>query len=302
MKVFALTSGDALLRAQGMVFCLLAVLGLAATPWLADLNPTTLLLGAAAAIFFLGIPHGALDIVFAERLCRVRTGMHWLMFIAAYLLLAALVIALWYLAPRFFLAAFLLISAGHFSGDPVIALSMAARTLYGSAVIVLPTLLHAAQVTALFGYLIGAGPAADAVALLQALTIPLLIGTLLVIGVAARLDWLAAGEILCVVLLSTFATPLVAFTLFFCGMHSPRHFFRTALLAQTAPTTLLLRVAVAPTLACAVAGGVALVVSAGQPLEARLVQIVFVGLAALTVPHMLLVERVRYRGWRLTSR
>ncbi|MBC7702419.1 MAG: Brp/Blh family beta-carotene 15,15'-dioxygenase, partial [Rhodoferax sp.] len=190
----------------------------------------------------------------------------------------------------------------HFSGDPVIALSVPARILYGSAVIVLPTLLHADQVAALFGYLIGAGAAADAVDLLQAVTIPLLMGDLLVVCAAARVDWLAAGEVLCVVLLSIFATPLVAFTLFFCGMHSPRHFLRTALLAEMTPTTLLLQVALAPTLACALAGGVALVVSGGQPLEARLTQIVFVGLAALTVPHMLLVERVRYHGWRLTTR
>jgi hypothetical protein len=47
----------------------------------------------------------------------------------------------------------------------------------------------------------------------------------------------------------------------------------------------------------ALASAAAWVFLKDTPLDARVLQIVFVGLAALTVPHMVLVERVRLMGW-----
>ncbi len=284
------------LRRQGMWFCALALLGLAATNWLSGLSDRTVLIAVATAIFLLGVPHGALDTVFARKLYRVGTPLQWLIFVVVYVLLALLVVLLWWALPRLFMAGFLLISALHFSGDPDIKLSLGVRMLYGSAAIVLPTLLHVPAVTALFAQLVGAQAAADLVAPLQWMSTPLLLGELMLIALALSADWLAGVEIALVVLLSVFASPLIAFTLFFCGMHSPRHFLRTAFLAGESPVTLLVRAALLPTLACLAAAALATVALSGQSIEVRLLRIVFVGLAALTVPHMVLVEQVRYRG------
>ena len=301
MTPYCLAPQAPALRRHSAAFCVLAIFCLAATPWLATIGASSLLTGLAVMILLLGVPHGALDTVFARELLHVGTPVHWLLFGCAYLVLAGMVVLLWWFAPVFFMVGFLMISAFHFSGDPLVDMRMGARLLCGSAVIILPTLLHAPQVTTLFAHLIDVQAAEAVVAMLQMASGPLLVAELLLIAVVMRSDLMAGCEILCVALLSLFATPLVAFAVFFCGLHGPRHFLRTAALTGRTLPVLFVTSALIPTAACLIAAGLMMAIAPDLPADARLVRIVFVGLAALTVPHMVLVEQVRHRGWRFAA-
>ena len=251
----------------------------------------------ATLILLLGVPHGAFDTIFAYRLYDLRRPADWILFTMIYLLLAAVVVAVWWWAPIIFLIFFLLISAAHFSGDPQEGTPLATRILYGGSVLLLPALLHSEEMARLFGLLVGDAPALLLMPWIKLIAWIWLPCVLLGVILLAWSDWLGAIEIASVVLLSVAAPPLIAFTLFFCGMHSARHILRTIDYSGNFSSRLLALSAFLPMI-----GVLAISVGAweflkGKSLDERIVQIVFVGLAALTVPHMALVERVRFSGW-----
>ena len=288
------------IRRQGAAFCAVALLTAALSPLLAQADPAAALAVLAALILLLGVPHGALDPVFARNVPGMQRGaqgmVRWAGFWLGYLALAAGVVLLWRLVPAVFLLGFLAISAGHFSGDPAAGAPPLARMLHGGAPIVLPTLLHAGEVGRLFTLLAGADAAALVLPALHALAWPWLLGLALTAAWRARTDGMAGLELASVGLLAAVAPPLPAFTVFFCGMHSPRHILRTAVYAGSSLRAVLLGCA-GPMLLTALGAMAAWWWLDGVAVEARVIQLVFVGLAALTVPHMALVERVRLRGW-----
>jgi Brp/Blh family beta-carotene 15,15'-monooxygenase len=104
-------------------------------------------------------------------------------------------------------------------------------------------------------------------------------------------------EIAAVAILATFAPPLVAFAVFFCGMHSARHILRTRDYSGPASPKMMLAACLGPMAGVALLAAAAVLWLRNVPMEARLIQLIIVGLAALTVPHMALVERVRFSGW-----
>ena len=285
------------LRVQGIVFSAGALLVALGTLALGRLSPQLELIVVAVLILVLGVPHGALDTIFAKELYGIRTLSGWLQFSLLYLLLAALVVGLWLWQPGLFLLGFLAISAAHFSGDPLQGVPWPARLFYGGSVILLPTIGHAQEIGRLFGLLVGDATATPLVPWLRLLAWPWLVGLALASLWQTRHDFWTALEMAAAGILAFVAPPLVSFVVFFCGMHSARHILRTMNFSGRSSWRYVAGAALLPMAGVLAGSTLAWVFLRDTALDARVVQVVFVGLAALTVPHMVLVERVRLSGW-----
>ena len=211
------------IQIQGFVFSLIAIFIALTSVFLPQQNPTFSLFILAALIFFLGVPHGALDPVFAQKLFFLKGLKDWSKFVFVYLTLSVIVVLVWWQLPLFFMASFLVCSVMHFSRDLSSQIPIITRLLYGGSMIVLPTIFHFYEMQDLFSSILDSNTGLQITSFLHLLVWPWLIGSLISIYLAFLKDWVVGLEILAVSLLSTLASPLLAFTVYFCGMHSLRH-------------------------------------------------------------------------------
>ena len=101
-----------------------------------------------------------------------------------------------------------------------------------------------------------------------------------------------ATELSALFLLFLVAPPLLGFAVYFCFVHSYRHFSSMRGVLQTTVSSLrITQTTVVFSLLTWAVGLVALAqLSSTVGVEPALLKVVFVGLAALTVPHMILVD------------
>ena len=282
------------IQIQGLSFSLLAIVVALTLVLLAPTNPNVSLLILAALIFFFGVPHGALDPVFAQKILFLNSWQDWTKFVIAYLALSIAVVFIWWQLPLIFMGSFLLLSVMHFSRDLNDQVPKITRVLYGGSIIFLPTIFHFKEMQNLFSLILDADTGLQITSFLYLLAWPWLAGSLISIYFQFIRGWLFGLEILAVALLTTLASPLVSFTLYFCGMHSLRHILRTR--AYSGLTLMKLGlVSLAPMLGVIFIALLAWFYLPELPNYERILRLVFVGLAALTVPHMLLIDRVRYQ-------
>ena len=254
-----------------------------------DLRAQVFMLAPLVAV--LGLPHGALDLPIAEAILPLTGWRRKVVFVATYLGIAGAVIATWLLVPGAALAMFLGYSALHFSEDWAQAWTPL-RWSGGAATIGAPALLHHGEVEAIFAVLapqIVAAVVADAAALVGVLA---LAGLVLSCLLSRQARGSAALEQVLLWIIAAVLPPLVYFVVYFCALHSIRHFTATMRVITDGRRAMAVAVALSAmvtvtALFVLLYGSIAQVVD----LTDHIIRIVFIGLAALTVPHMILVDR-----------
>lgn len=267
------------------------------------LSQQALVLVLALAVAVTGLPHGALDPWVAWRIGLWRGRWGFVAFNVAYVGLAALVVMAWRLAPGLSLVVFLAISAWHFAGDWRQDLPGWARALAGLALLALPAWRWPGDVDASFALLAGADGSVIA-SWLRVASPWLAVGVAAVALLAQRRSRATAIELAAVAALALLLPPLVYFVVYFCALHSLRH-LRIAVGEADASSrgpiagVALLYTVLTLVLAALVWPWLAAAGTLVHTADAELLKLVFIGLAALTLPHMLVVmlsERAREKA------
>ncbi len=293
---------SALISIIALAFVIASAIGL-------DSSRSVEVLSLAIFVALIGVPHGALDHVVGKRLLLPTFGSMWgVVFFSVYLTISIVVVIGWYVMPVVTILTFFMVSAWHFgleerdvesagwlrhliaiaSGGMIIWMSALFR---GDEVAELLTVVIPSDQDTTIAYCVRA-VAASAVILAPMWVIDCIRKDLQ----SGRPDrsW---GEFTCtsnslrmlsIAVLCCFVSPLVSFTLYFCGWHSIRGLNQLARsLGESVFATYrkLLPLTVA---ALALVSAGAFFWSPSGSIEASLIRTVFLGLSSLAVPHLCL--------------
>ena len=253
----------------------------------------------ALICFFLiatiGVSHGSLDHLKGIKLLKIFNIQNKLSFYFIYILISLIVICSWLIFPLFTLSTFLIIAAYHFGKEDSVfgkirkfKLSNLFLFLKGSLIILSPLYFHTDETIKIFEILdVKFNQYNDNL-------IMILIGLCLVSNFFInKYIFLSLLDSLTVIFLNVNFEPLLAFTIYFCFLHSIRHslsliesinsknfkkglvsFLKKAL-PLTIVTTLVFLIAIA-------------LLNKYSSLDYAILKVVFIGLASLTFPHILL--------------
>jgi beta-carotene 15,15'-dioxygenase len=255
---------------------------------------------AAIILLTLGVPHGAFDIAILQARYGLTDVCEFGLALAAYLALAGLVLVMWWWQPGISLTAFLLVATYHFGGDLVISgVNDSAkfiknfglqRIILGTSMLTATTWNYQTQVTEIFVWLSSPEAAKNISTAMHLLAVPCAIVAMITLVDSFRHSVPAALNRLMILIAAFFLPPITFFVIYFCFYHSVRHVVevRTELAMLSISEVVLsgLPYALAAIVGCCAGAAIFISLGAGR----ALLSVVFIALAALTLPHMVLID------------
>ena len=242
-----------------------------------------------------GVSHGSLDHVKGTKLLRIFKIKNKLLFYLIYIFISLIVVYLWLLLPFFTLTVFLVIASHHFGKEDSVfgaikknKLGDVFLLLKGSLVILAPLYFHAYETIQIFEIL--------DVKLNQHninLIIVLMFLSLISNFFINKNVFFSLLDSLTVIILNINFEPLLAFTIYFCFLHSIRHSLSLIkeINNKSLKKGLLIFVKKALPLTAITAFGFLFTVfllNEYYLLNLAIIKVIFIGLASLTFPHILL--------------
>ena len=249
-------------------------------------------------ICVIGISHGALDHIKGFNLMKIYKIQNKFLFFPIYIIISLLVIILWIIVPLLTLLSFLAVASYHFGKEDCsvgnfikIKFENLLYFLKGSLVIIAPLAFHTNETLEIFQILnVNIIPPNEN--FLYSLILISLIANIVIIYKSNNTGFFLA-DWLTVLSLNIFLSPLVAFTIYFCFLHSVRHSlsliyeidrseFKEGLnkfIKKALPLTLITAILFILSI---------YILKNYYVLDDAILKVIFIGLASLTFPHILL--------------
>ena len=259
-------------------------------------------------ILVIGVSHGSLDHIKGKRLLKIFDIKNIFFFYVSYILLAIFIIIAWVLLPAISLLLFLVVASYHFGKEDTQFLTtnnnLINQILFfskGSLIILAPMFFHFNETVTIYKFLLIEDEAFYTILdyietnkiLLIGIVLSTLSSVLLFIKEFEIKKFVIFLDYFSIIILNYYLSPLVAFTLYFCFLHSLRHTitlifeidnfdFNNGLikfLKKALPLTILTAIFCLISL---------FFLNNIYDLNSSILKVIFIGLASLTFPHILL--------------
>lgn len=259
-------------------------------------------------ILSIGISHGSLDNLKGRKLFQIFKIKEFYIFYLAYILIAITVIILWILIPYVSLIIFLMVASYHFGKEDtqflIIENSYYNQFLFllkGSLIVFAPMHFHFDETISIFKLLFIENENfynfLDLIESKKIFLYCIILSTLANILLFTKNFELKKFTIFLdyfsIIIINYYFSPLIAFTIYFCFLHSVRH--SISLMSELDRDDLgngfkiFLKKALPLTIITAIFCAIGLyILNNTYNLESSILKIIFIGLASLTFPHILL--------------